>query len=957
MNKEKIKEILHNKKLLGGIAAGIVVLLFLAWLIIHFSFSGSGRNSALKAIPADAALILEIKQPKDLWNDLSANSIVWSQLKGYSPFNEINKDMLYLDSLFKGNEKATSLITNHPVYVSFHSLSPTTFGYLYLTALTDRCDKKYIDDLMLKTVGEKAVMTSHAFMNTPIIDVNMPGSKEIFSYTVSQNIFICSFQKDLIQSAIKQQQSATTLFNDADFAKISETAGKNVEADVYINFRYFPQLFSVLASADYGKSIAGLSSFACWSAMDVSIKKDAILLNGFTNTKDSSVDFLGTFSNQTPHELSMLKTIPSNTISFTAYSLSDFNEWYKSYITYLKKTNKFNARATLIAKLNTTNKTDIEKNFNSWIGKEMSLVVTEPSDSGTATDIFAVIKANNIENAKTLLGGTPAKQTEIVPSKITTILKKIVNKKDKNKVTISDKSAIQKTKKHTNKVETEVEVGGNKIYECKVQSVLPALFGKLFDGVEGKYYAIVNDYIVFGNTINSLKSFLNSYCDGKTLNSCNDYISFSKAIPTESNVYFYCNLKKSYALLAKYANKGITSYLSKNLSLLKNLDAFSYQFKSGEKMFYSNICIKTTNTGIDESNPLWSVPVDSTILFRPLLINDTNDKTKDIVVFDNALDIYSINAAGKILWKEKLKEKPLGEATVIDYYRNGKNQVMFNTPSYIYLIDGHGKNVENFPVRLAETSTAPMTVADYANNKDYRLIVPCGNKLYNYLKNGTINKSWKLAPAKSAIIKKASYLKFDGGDYFATSDKDGNAFIVNRKGVEKITAKTPIEVAANSGFYSVNEGGKSKPWILTTDKDGELIFISASGDIVKKNAGKFSPQHYFLYNEKTKEYVFLDADNTRLSIFDANIKHTGNYTFPEEISSSPIVYDETSIKDFIGAVGLKSQKFYLLKPNCTLKEGFPISGTTTIVTGSLNNDGSLNLIIASGSTLYNYSFQ
>ena len=796
---------------------------------------------------------------------LSVNSDVWNQFKNISIFKGINKDILYLDSLFKANDNAASLIIDHPVYISFHSLSPTNIGYLYLTALTDKCDKKFIDELMLKTVGEKAVMTSHAFMNTSIIDVDMPGSKETFSYTVSQNIFICSFQKALIQSAIKQQQSGASLLNDAGFTKIIETAGKNVDADLYINFRYFPQLISGLAAADYGKSIAGLLSFACWTAMDVSIKKDAILLNGFTNTKDYSDDFLGTFANQTPHEMTMLKVFPSGTISFTAYSLSDFDEWYRSYISYLKKNNNFNTRAALIAKLNTTNKTDIEKNFNTWVGKEMALVVTEPSDSVNSTEMFAVIKANNIENAKTLLGGTVAHQTENVAVKGKDNTKKDASKKDKLKIKLH-------LKKHTVPVETEVEVGGNKIYEYKVPGVLPALFGKLFDGVDGKYYSIVNDFVIFGNTINSLKFFLNDYCDGKTLNSCNDYISFSKEIPNESNVYFYCNLKKSFSLLAKYANKDITSYLSKNLLLLKNFDAFSCQFKSGEKMFYSNICLKTTYSGIDESNPLWSVPVDSTVLFRPLLINDTNGKTKNIIIFDNASNIYSVNAAGKILWKQKLKEKPLGEATVIDYFKNGKNQVMFNTHSYIYLIDGRGKNVENFPVRLAETATAPMTIADYANNKDYRLVVPCANKLYNYLKNGTINKGWKLTTAKSEILKKASYLKFDGGDYFATSDKDGNVIIVNRKGVEKINVKTPLEVAANSGFYSVNEGGKSKPWILTTDKDGELILISMSGDITKKNAGKFSPQHYFLYNDKTKEYIFLDADNTRLSIFDENLK-------------------------------------------------------------------------------------
>ena len=514
LNKEKLKEILQNKKLLGGIAVGIIVLLFLVWLIIHFSYSGKGKNNPLKAIPADAALILEIKQPKDLWNDVSANSSVWKQLKNFTLFNGINRDILYIDSLFKGNENAASIIKDHPVYISFHSLSPTTAGYLYLTALTDKCDKKCIDDFMLKTVGEKAVMTSHVFMNTSIVDVDMLGAKDIFSYTVSQNIFICGYQKSLIEAAIKQQQSGTSFFNDAGFSKIVETAGKNVQADVYINFRYFPQLISVLAATDYGKSIVGLSSFACWSALDVSIKKDAILFNGFTNTKDSSNDFLATFSNQTPHELTMLKAIPSNTTSFTSYSFSDFDAWYKAYLSYLNKNNKLNARNDLLAKLNATNKTDIEKNFNAWIGKEMALVVTEASDSNKTSTMFAVIKANNIENAKTLLGGTTVVQTEKIISKNTVNTKKEVNKKDKNKPPVTPpngkaggKTGKQNVRKHTVTVETEVEVGGNKIYEYKVPGALSVLFGKLFDGIDGRYYTIVNDFVVFGNTVNSLKSF------------------------------------------------------------------------------------------------------------------------------------------------------------------------------------------------------------------------------------------------------------------------------------------------------------------------------------------------------------------------------------------------------------------------------------------------------------------
>jgi hypothetical protein len=948
LNKEKIKEILQNKKLLGGIAAGILVLAFLIWLIIHFSYSGKGRSSPLYAIPKDAALILEIKQPKDLWNDLSVNSSVWHELENIKPFIGINKDIRFLDSLFKGNDNASSIINDHPIYISFHALSQNSFGYLYLTELTDKCDKPAIDELVKKAAGVKAVITSHVFMGTSVTDADLPGERETFSYTISHNVFICSFQKTLLESAIKQQQLGTSIYDDAGFSKISETTGKNVEADVYINYKYIPQFISILALNDYRKIIAGLSDFACWSAFDVSINKDAVLLNGFTNTNDSLTDFLSTFNKQIPHEVNMLKVIPSNTMSFLCYDLSDFDTWYKSYLTYLKKIGKLNVRNSLIAKLNSTNKTDIEKSFNTWIGKEMALVITEPSDSDISSNMFAVIKANNIDNAKILLGGTPALQSENVSSKSNTKPKK----DKKNKI-------IQHILKRTVTVQTEIEVGDYKIYEYKVPSALPVLFGKLFDSVDGKYYTIVNDFVIFGNTINAMKSFLTDYCDGKNLANNNAYISFSKNIQTESNVYLYCNIKKSVALYNKYASKEIASYIEKNFSLLKNLDAFACQFKSGGKLFYSNICLTAINTSIDESNALWSVKLDTTVLFKPQLINSISGKTKNVLVFDNGSNMYLIDAGGKTLWKLQLNGKPLGEVNVIDYYNNGKSEIMFNTPSSIYLIDGNGKNVENFPLKLNETSTAPMTVADYANNKEYRLIVPCGNKIYNFLKNGSVNKGWTVATTKSEIHKKVSYLKFNGGDYFATSDKDGNVLIIDRKGIERIKLKTSFEAAANSEFYSIKSEKKSKSFILTTDKDGELIFIYSSGEIEKKIAGKFSPKHYFLLNDpdkdKANEYIFLN--DTKFCIFDENLKQLCSYSFPAEIDESPVIYTDNSIKDCIGFVSSKTQKVYLLKPDCTLREGFPLTGTTPFVIGSLNNDGLLNLVAGSGCMVYNYSFQ
>jgi hypothetical protein len=338
---------------------------------------------------------------------------------------------------------------------------------------------------------------------------------------------------------------------------------------------------------------------------------------------------------------------------------------------------------------------------------------------------------------------------------------------------------------------------------------------------------------------------------------------------------------------------------------------------------------------------------------------DNDTKTKKIIAFDNASNMYLIDVDGSLLWKVQLKEKPISKVFIVDYFNNKKNEYMFNTKSYIYLIDRTGKNIEDFPVKLDDASTAPMTVVDYANDKDYRLIVPCGNKICNYLKNGCVNKGWTKVKTKSEIYKEITPLKFNGTDYFVVSDKDGYVYIMDRKGIEKIKIKTPFKASSYSAFYSVKSEKTSKQSILTTDNTGSLVFISSSGEVEKKNIAKFSALHYFMYedfnNDHLNEYIFLD--NNKLSVFNTDMKQICSYTFPSEISTAPDFIEGVAGKSYLGVVSAKAKKIFLLERDCTLRCGFPIDGSTPFVIGNLNNDSSLNLIVGSGSTIYNYSFE
>ncbi len=950
LNFKKLKE----RKVLYTTCTIALVIVILILVIVYFSFPDRKKFSPLDAIPSDAALIFEIKQPHELWSELSNNSGVWRELANLEPFSKINTEICFIDSIFKTDKCALSIIADHSIYISFHSMNDGTTGVLYLTDLCGNCSSSSVAELIKQSAGSKATITVHSFSGTDITNVALPDKKEKFSYAISKDIFICSFQPLLVESAIKQQKSSTKFYKDRGFANVSETAGKKVNANLYVNFKYFPQLFSSLVSNNYKKILYELTGFASWSALDVSINKDAILLNGFTSVSDSDTNFFSIFAKQELHEMSMLDIIPSSTASFIYFGFSDFDNWYKLYSAYLDKKGKLTGRNAQITKINSLYKTNIEKKITSWIGKEMALVITEPSDSDIASSTFVVIKANNIVNAINLLDGKPVLQAQKVTPKSAPKNKKQKNSKSKGKR--NDKRQV--TKK-TVSVDVPVEVDGNKIYEYNAPGALPAIFGMLFNGVQGKYYTIINDYVIFGNSPSALVSFLKEYADGKSLNDNNDYVSFSKNISNESNLYLYCNIRKSLGIFLNYANKGIYNYIGNNLRLFKNFEAFAYQLKASGKLFYNNVCLKTNTTIIEESNALWTISLDSTVFSKPQVIIDKADKSKKIIAFDNASNIYLINKDGSLLWKLKLKEKPISNVFVIDYYKKGKSQYVFNTQSYIYCIDENGKNVENFPLHLSDVSTAPMNVVDYANNKDYRFIIPCKNKILNFTKDGSQSKGWTIVKTKSDVNKEVTYLKLGGTDCFVTSDKDGNIYIFDRKGIEKIKIKSFVTASPISGFYAIKGNKKNKASILTTDNTGNLIFISSSGDVEKKSLSKFSSAHYFLYedinNDKMKEYIFVD--NNKLFIYGSAFKQICSFTLPYEISAFPLFYKESGNKGSLGMVSLKTNKIFLIKNGCELGEKFPLNGSTPFEITSLNNDGSLNLIVGSESRILNYSFE
>lgn len=87
------------------------------------------------------------------------------------------------------------------------------------------------------------------------------------------------------------------------------------------------------------------------------------------------------------------------------------------------------------------------------------------------------------------------------------------------------------------------------------------------------------------------------------------------------------------------------------------------------------------------------------------------------------LSICLRDEKGKDMWGVVFKEKLCGTAHNIDYYGNGKLQIIFGAGSKVYVIDRLGKFVQGFPIDLGKEILLGPDVYDFSGANAYNIMV------------------------------------------------------------------------------------------------------------------------------------------------------------------------------------------------------------------------------------------
>lgn len=906
------------KKIIFGI-----LLLSIAGAAIYFFYFIEEKmkpvSNAYNAIPINAVFILESKNIRSSSKKLAETSIIWSDFKETTFISELAKNLNYCDSIFSLVPGAYDLLKGNSFLISAHSSGSRSYDYLHTFPIKNTNQNNVITALLNKAIVPDSVLQNKTYEGHTINILTFLNAAKPYYYSIHNGVFSGSFSSLLVEDAIRQNNNKINLLSLSSFKKLSLSSGENTEGVLYLNFKETAKYFQKFFAPAAAETFKGMGNIADWTSLDITLKPNAVLLSGFTTSNDSIYKFINLFQYQKPGKISIVEVCPSNTATLWYYGFNDFKKLFIDYGKYVESNFRINTNQS-IEMLNKKYKINIQDQYLNYIDDEMAVVAFNLNETAGNLKYISSFKIKNKTNALSSI-------------------KKLNKSVYKIKESISDSLSHQ----------------GFEINSFGLSKFCEELFGFPFNHTENNYYSIIDDYLLFGPDKESMKYLIDNYITGSTLKNTPSYREYIKENTIEqANVYIYSNVAASFNIYKNIFSKEHVVALDSLENRFKNIEAISLQISPGNNhLMYSNLYIKHNPNTKKEVRSIWELALDTGIVYGPFAVTNHNTNAKEFFIQDEANQVYLVSNTGKILWKRKLSGKIISPTYQIDALKNKKLQLLFNTEKEICLIDRNGNDVKGFPIQLPANASCGISVFDYDNQRDYRILAPCkNNTVYNYNENGQLANKWNYKKTNAPVISPVKHVRVNAGDYLVFYSADKKLTITNRRGeiIHEIH-RFPLpefDISPSKEIHNIKFTG-----------------IDSSGRVIKTGLQKNSTE---IIREKSgkKEMVLLsnidENDANELLVCDiesfTGYNISNNALFSMNLSKNELpqigVHPGTGTKKYISLSFKDSKEIFLIDESGKSTDGFPVFGNITPSLGFFNNDNQLFLITGSGKYLFIY---
>jgi len=898
-------------------AAIIAAMAFFSWLgYTLYNRINIHARSPFDAVPGNTALIIQLNKAGNLFSELNRSNLLWKALSRFPGFRSIRDELDYVDSAGRKNETVSRILQNNNILISITLSGRNNFGALYLMPVNGADPESHIISFISEVIGEKGILSETPYSTTRLHRIHSGGDREAFYFAVMKGIFIGSFHGDLVKRAIDRLSLNTPLATSPGFRKVQATTGKRVDANIYVNYRFFSLVLSKITRDEMLPSLLKFSDFADWSGLDLIIKKDELMFNGITIASDSSRQFLSLFTDQQPQKKEISAIIPETACYFTSFGWSDPARFCQRFRNRGPRDEGFPGERNDMISMIDRYQLNVSEFFLPWIGNEGCLFVLE-DPVPSAEKAFAAFKTRDTRLTLTCL------------------------------FSLADTLGIRYD---------SVKYNEQQIYRLSLPAFIPALFGEMFGRSEIHCFTFLKDYIVFGLQPKDLERVIKSVSESATMANNKVFNDFEDNLSDRSNVFTYYNTGNSMRSLKAALNQDLAAQMEPMLDSLRKFESIAFQYSNTEGQFYSSFFLRY-NPNFEKEGPLrWQVALDTTVAGQPQILQTTISGAVAIAAADVAGNLYLVSPQGEIVRKLPVMGRIMGRMHPVRNPGTDSISFLFNTDTHLYMLHADGTIAEKFPMRFPLHATNGIEVADWEDHLDYRIFVAFqDNRVYCFTLDGISHTDWKRPNLREEITDPVTVCSAGGKDYILVTGKTGSTLILGPDGELHITPGPKFVHAPLSGFH-LNRTNR-KGVFLTTSPEGKVLFIQENGRTSEVTLNLFTPDHRFFYEDITGngQPEFIYSDRNSIFYYNRNYKLIYSYAFRREISEPPFLLHGRDGKALIGYVVQETNELFLFDHHgyCELESG--IRGNTPFDIGFLDSIPRMNLVVGAGKFLRAYS--
>lgn len=881
----------------GKRLALIFIVLLLAAISALWYFVRQGHKEVFtdpyRAVPADAALVVETSDLRSFLNSLSASKGVAGELSSIREMDGFTRKVrLFAEQVNKPDFNL--LISENPSVIAFLPASTGRMEPLLAMTLSPHTGEKELVSLLSRSGMKHYRFKTSSGREMAAFPFELEGRKDTVFISVVSGLMLASLSSPVIEKAVGQTGRGEDIRSVPGFSRVLKASGTD-QNKVFFVMPSIAGPFRKLLKPEASDLANMLSAVTGTTGADLYIGNDGIMLNGYTDNTDST-SFIGKYKMYEGMKFGSFRVIPASAIMF-------ITERFKPDTgALLRQGGRMSETAARLASVSED---------------EISRVLLDIREQPVTENMIVLVALKNGQAAEQIYTGAAGTDREVLY------------------YSPDDQSRIA-------------------VYKNAFSGLTNLLASRSGTGPEDTYIAFFNNFLVAGISYKSVTRFIYENILNKTLANDLLYRDFESTLPTTAGYQFYCLPSKLTEWLSFYVRDDIAAALRSYKGQLSKLQAAGFQLSASNGMVYGSAAFVYREEAREESNTEWETLLDTAAAVKPFFFTNHNSGAKEIFVQDARNNVYLINSAGRVLWKVPLREKINGSIYMVDIYRNGKYQLLFSGKNYIHLLDRNGNYVDRYPVKLRSPASNGLALFDYDNNLNYRFFIAGEDRrIYSYDRSGNTVKGWKQFQTSGFVREELRYFRVSGKDYIVASD--GSAlYFLDRTGNVRVSLKEPVAKASGSALR-LTQG--STPSAICTSDDGSLVTIGFDGSVKRQKIRDLSIDHRFDFfdidGDGFGEYIFIDKGI--LYLYDHDMKEMFTRDFATENLAGPINFVFSSSERMTGVADLNAKRIYLIDKYGETMNGFPLRGASMFSIGKLSEKGGWNLIVGgTDSFLYNY---